>query len=102
MVDKGIMEGIREHLAQGKSSQEVIALGYAPGTVYRIQHQLRRRSGEKGKTSVRATPEAQVPIIDTEAVARMKHLETENAQLRAQMAELHQEVERVTSLHSQL
>jgi hypothetical protein len=60
MVGKGIMQEIREHLAQGKSSQEVIALGYAAGSVYKIQQQLRRSSGEKGNASVRPTPQAQV------------------------------------------
>ena len=41
---KGIMEQIREHLAQGESSQEIIALGYAPGTVYKVQRIMRQKS----------------------------------------------------------
>ena len=44
MGTKGIMEQIREHLAQRKSSTQVIALGYAPATVYKVQRQLRRRN----------------------------------------------------------
>jgi hypothetical protein len=41
---KGTMQQIREHLIEGKSSQEVIALGYAPGTVYKIQRRLKKRA----------------------------------------------------------
>jgi hypothetical protein len=44
MDTKGVMQQIRDHLAQGKSSQEVIALGYAPGSVYKIQRQMRKRA----------------------------------------------------------
>jgi uncharacterized protein (UPF0335 family) len=102
MVDKGVMEEIREHLAQGKSSKAVIALGFAPGSVYKVQRQLRHSSGEKETASARPAPEIQASVVDTEAVARMERLEAENAELRSQMAELLQEVEGVTSFHSQL
>jgi predicted RNase H-like nuclease (RuvC/YqgF family) len=102
MVDKGIMEEIREHLARGQSSQEVIALGYAPGSVYKVQRQLRHSSDDQEQAAARTAPEAQVSVVDTEAVAQMERLGTENAEVRTQMAELLQEVERVTSLHSQL
>jgi hypothetical protein len=102
MGTKGVMQQIREHLIEGKSSQEVIALGYAPGSVYKIQRQLRRSSEEKEKSLVRATPEASIPAVDMEALLRMDRLETENAKLRAQMVELRQEVERATSLQHQL
>lgn len=37
----GIMAEIRTLLSQGKSSREVIALGYKAGTVYKVQRQLR-------------------------------------------------------------
>src|SRR5918992_1001842 len=102
MDTKGVLQQIREHLAQGKSSQEVIALGYAAGSVYKVQRQLRRSSGEKEQTSVRPMPEVKIPEVDIESTARMKGLETENAQLHTQMVELRKEVERVASLHSQL
>jgi predicted RNase H-like nuclease (RuvC/YqgF family) len=102
MDTKGVLEQIREHLAQGKSSQEVIALGYAPGSVYKIQRQLRRRREGKEEPAARSTAEAQVPVVNNEVFIRMERLETENAELRTQMAELLQEVKRVASLHSQL
>jgi len=40
--ERGIMAQIRELLSEGLSSREVIELGYAPGTVYKAQRQLRR------------------------------------------------------------
>jgi exonuclease VII large subunit len=44
--EDGIMQAVRELLAQGMSSREVIEKGYAPGTVYKVQRQLRRGSCE--------------------------------------------------------
>jgi len=102
MDTKGIMQQIREHLVQDKSSQEVIALGFAPGSVYKIQQQLRRSTGEKEQASVRTTPEAPASTLDTDATVRIEQLETENAQLRDQITELRQEIERATSLRHRL
>src|SRR5918996_1459019 len=100
--ERGSMHQIREHLEQGKSSQEVIALGYAPGSVYKIQRQLRRRREGKEEPAARSTAEAQVAVVNDEVLIRMEQLETENAELCTQMAELYQEVEGVAFLHSQL
>jgi hypothetical protein len=44
MDTKGVMQQIRELLSEGKSSKEVIALGYASGSVYKIQRQMRKRA----------------------------------------------------------
>jgi DNA repair exonuclease SbcCD ATPase subunit len=41
MINNGIMQDIRNLLSQGNSSAEVIALGYKPPTVYKVQRQLR-------------------------------------------------------------
>jgi hypothetical protein len=41
MSNNGIMDQIRNLLSQGKSSREIIQLGYAAGTVYKVQRQLR-------------------------------------------------------------
>jgi len=41
MENRGIMQQVRELLSQGKPSREVIQLGYAPGTVYKVQRQVR-------------------------------------------------------------
>jgi hypothetical protein len=99
MVDKGIMQQVRELLMEGKSSQEVIALGYAPGSVYKVQRQLRFNSRDKQPVSAQPGPEIHVSVVDTEALTR---LEAENAELGTKMAELLQEVEEVTSLQHQL
>ena len=41
---KGIMEQIRDHLVQGRSSRELIDAGFAPGTVFKVQRQIRKKS----------------------------------------------------------
>jgi hypothetical protein len=41
MESTGVMQHVRELLGQGKSSRDVIEMGYAPGTVYKAQRQLR-------------------------------------------------------------
>lgn len=53
MQSDGIMQQIREHLAEGKSSSEVIALGYAPPTVYKV----RRHMGRKAQRELRQEPD---------------------------------------------
>jgi hypothetical protein len=44
MGNDGIMQQIRRLLSEGKTSGDVIQLGYAPGTVYKVQRQTRRRA----------------------------------------------------------
>ncbi len=41
MESTGVMQEIRKLLSQDKSSGEVMAMGYAPGSVYKAQRQLR-------------------------------------------------------------
>jgi hypothetical protein len=43
------MQDIRTLLSQGKSSAEVIALGYKPPTVYKVQRQLRQKQQPNGR-----------------------------------------------------
>ena len=38
-----VMQAIREHLLNGKLSRELIGMGYKPGTVFKIQWQLRKK-----------------------------------------------------------
>ncbi len=45
MRDHGVLQEIRDLLALGKPSREVIEMGYAPGSVYKAQRQLRKRVG---------------------------------------------------------
>jgi hypothetical protein len=44
MESTGIMQQVRELLCQGRSSGEIIKRGYAPGTVYRVQREMRRKA----------------------------------------------------------
>lgn len=51
MASNSIMEDIRNLLSQGKSSTEVISLGYKPPTVYKVQRRLRQQQ-PNGKAPV--------------------------------------------------
>lgn len=53
MPEQGVMHEIRGLLAQGKGSAEIIEMGYAPGTVYRLQREFRRRAGGSGSNATR-------------------------------------------------
>jgi hypothetical protein len=44
MSNDGIMDQIKRLLSQGKSSREIIQLGYAPGSVYKAQRQMRQQA----------------------------------------------------------
>jgi hypothetical protein len=102
MDTKSVMQQIREHLIEGKSSQEVIALGYAPGSVYKVQRQLRRSDGEKGGRDPQGRGEAPSPTADAEAPAKTERLAAENAQLRQQIRMLEEQLAEVSSLRLQL
>ena len=39
----GVMAEIKELLKEGKTSREIIDIGYAPGTTYRVQREFRRQ-----------------------------------------------------------
>lgn len=58
MATIGVLQQIRELLAQGHSSREVINHGYAPGSVYAVQRQLRRRQGRAVATPAMALPKS--------------------------------------------
>jgi hypothetical protein len=48
MNENGIMQNIRDLFSQGFNAAEIIAQGYAPSTVYRVQRDTRRKSGLSG------------------------------------------------------
>ena len=53
----GIMDEVRQLVRQGKSSREIIQLGYAPGTVYKIQrHEKERREQGVDSIQVKSNP----------------------------------------------
>lgn len=45
MQTRGVLQAIRERLEQGQTSGALIAMGFAPGSVYKAQGQLRQRMG---------------------------------------------------------
>jgi len=66
---KGIMEQIRDHLTQGRSSREVIDLGYAPGSVYKAQRQVRKRAADRTQISAQ---QSAANVLDLESEARTR------------------------------
>ena len=96
----GIMEQIRQHVAGGKSSREVIDLGYAPGSVYKAQKQVRRRQATVSDSVAPITIVPAQPMMDEEAVARLDELEEETEQLEAIVDELSDQVAWLQSLES--
>ncbi len=83
MDSTGIMEQIREHIAQGKKSGELIRMGYAPGTVYKVQRQMRRRASRavlsQGKNGL---------YVDVSAAGKMQLCEEENKKLYEKVTQL--------------
>jgi DNA repair exonuclease SbcCD ATPase subunit len=90
----GIMAEIRNLLSQGKSSSEVIALGYKPPTVYKVQRQLNK----SGKDNIKALNLGNDPA----PLAAPAHLQAENAELQQRIAMLKAELTEAASLRSEL
>src|SRR5919106_3655936 len=53
MNENGIMQNIRDLFSQGFNAADIIAQGYAPSTVYRVQRDTRRKSGLNGNSGYR-------------------------------------------------
>jgi len=60
----GVMDEIRVHLSEGKGSREIIQLGYAPGSVYRIQREFREGQAEENDFSKETEQES--PVLGDE------------------------------------
>ncbi len=67
MNTNGIMEEIRGLLNEGRPSAEVIAMGYAPSSVYKAQRQLRKTTDRTDPpvTQVLVTNMASNPLTRT-------------------------------------
>ena len=78
MNTNGIMEDIRNLLKEGRSSAEVIALGYAPSSVYKAQRQLRKPTDRTDQ------PVTQV-LVTNMASEGWSELREENSKLRQQV-----------------
>ncbi len=79
MNTNGIMGDIRSLLNEGRSSAEVIALGYAPSRVYKAQRQLR-------KATVRTDQPMTQVLVTNMASEGWSELREENAKLRLQVS----------------
>ncbi len=54
MDGNGVMQDVRELLSQGLAVPEIIAKGYAPSTVYKVQRDLQRKQGGLDQSSRRS------------------------------------------------
>ena len=79
MNTSGIMEDIRNLLNEGKASADVIALGYAPSSVYKAQRQLRKATDWSDQ------PVTQV-LVTNMASEGWSELREENSKLRQQVS----------------
>jgi regulator of replication initiation timing len=99
MTGNGIMEEIRTHLSTGKSSGEVIALGFKPGTVYKVLRGLNRKT--QGNAAVSSPAGARPLPTGLDAQARSE-LEAENIQLHQQVEDLEAQLECVVDADPEL
>ena len=80
MNENGIMQHIRDLFSQGFNAAEIIAQGYAPSTVYRVQRDTRRKSGLNGNS----------PCHKASTSCGFKHLgnlEADNQRLRQRLVQ---------------
>lgn len=68
MNGNGVMSEIKVLLSRGKSSGEIIEVGYRPATVYKVQRQMRRRGQIEGAVASHSKPN--VAAITAEALPR--------------------------------
>jgi DNA repair exonuclease SbcCD ATPase subunit len=99
MTSNGIMAEIRSLLSQGRSSGQVIALGYKPPTVYKVQHQLHSPSQGKGAVS---TPGGIQPLSGNVDHKPRAQLEAENISLRREIETLKSHLEYVLGEDAEL
>ena len=90
----GVMDEIRGHLSDGKASREIIQLGYAPGSVYRLQREFRAEQAEEDAVSKETEQESPVPGDELQSPApetlqsEESHDREQTAQRRAEVAQL--------------
>jgi uncharacterized protein (DUF2267 family) len=82
------MAELRTHLSSGKSSGEVIALGYKAGTVYKVQRQLYRRGQGEGSVAGPRSAQLRAPTV----LLPWSEVEPEKIQLHQQVEELGDEL----------
>ena len=86
MDGKGIMERIRELFAKGHTRAEIIALGYKPPTVDKVQRQLRRAAKTNGEGSVKTSD----GIPESTVLQVVKDTAPSRARFNDRISRLHQ------------
>ena len=93
----GVMDEVRLHLSEGKGSKEIIGLGYAPGTVYRLQREFRKAQAEEHAVSMEAEQELPVSGAAEDQSPALEILQAEGSHNQKQIAELRTEVEQLAN-----
>ena len=91
MQNTGVMQRVEEQLLQGKSSRNLIGMGYAPGTVYKVQRRMRKRNIVQTQDPC-ATPEGENSMGQTDHGIPSGQEGEELASLRADLTTFRQEV----------
>ena len=89
MESTGIMQRIKDLLKQGTQSGDIIQMGFAPGTVYKVQRQFRRQAHM-----------AQTKVIEAQATPSLKTSSQAKADVAALVDQLQQYQKENESLHS--
>ena len=92
----GVMDEIRVHLSEGKASREIIQLGYAPGSVYRIQREFREGQAEEDAVPRETEQETPVPGDELQSPAP-EILQVEDSHNQEQTAQPRAEVEQLAN-----
>jgi hypothetical protein len=92
------MQEIKDRLRAGQASGEVIAQGYAPPTVYKVQRQLR----QDGLNPAEASPPMATAEAADESAARVKELEDEVQSLEAWVESLAEDASQLTEAKNQM
>ena len=82
-----VMQEVRQLLIEGQSSSELINMGYAPGTVYKVQRQVRKRGKQSG-SGVAINKAETPPTVADEYLRRIQDLEAQTAGLGEQLDSL--------------
>ena len=91
----GIMEDIRSLLNEGRTSAEVISMGYAPSSVYKAQRQVRKATDRTEQ------PMTQV-LVTNMASEGWTELREENTKLRQQASLMEELTEEQDTLREEL
>lgn len=101
MESTGVMQEIRELLLAGHTSREVMEMGYAPGSVYKVQWQLRKQGKLNGKATFQGKA-VTIPLSNQPIQVQLSQLQTEKAELQNEVTRLREEVEEAASLRAEL